>query len=273
MDVSLLPGRDLAQRARGEARAVFGPVGAGGATRLRRLHQAGSLKLRFPRQRRAEAVVINTAGGLAGGDTLAQGFELEPGGSLAVTTQACERVYRSLGAPAEVSTRLHVGPDATLRFLPQETILFDGGRLTRRLEVELAATSRLLLCESLVLGREAMGETVRGGAFRDRWRIRRDGELIFADDLRLDGDIAELTRSAASLCGARAFATLFWQDPRADALAPALRDALGEAGGVSLQDGFGLARLVAPSYYALRKRLVPVLGLLSQDGLPRVWSL
>ncbi|ALN72122.1 urease accessory protein UreD [Aureimonas sp. AU20] len=265
------PGR--AQRARGEARAVFGPAGPGGATRLRRLHQAGALKLRFPRQPSAEAVLVNTAGGLAGGDALSQGFEVEPGGALSVTTQACERVYRSTGADARLDTRLQVGEGAALRFLPQETILFDGGRLARTLEVEAHATSRVLLCESVVLGREAMGESVRSGALRDRWRIRREGQLVFADDLRLDGAIDALTGAAASLNGARAFATVFWQDERADLLLPELRALLGEGGGASLLDGFGIARIVAPSYYALRKRLVPALGLLSQGGLPRVWSL
>ena len=261
-----------AQRARGEARAIFGPVGLGGPTRLRRLHQAGALKLRFPRQREAEAVLINTAGGLAGGDELAQGFMLEPGGALSVTTQACERVYRSTGADARVSTRLDIGANATLRFLPQETILFDGGRLSRTLEADLHAASRFLLCESLVLGRAAMGETVRSGHFRDRWRIRREGELIFADDLKLDGAIDALGAAPAALGGARAFATLFWQDERADARLTELRALLGEEGGASLQDGFGLARVVAPSYHALRKRLVPALALLSGASLPRVWS-
>ncbi|KTR04072.1 urease accessory protein, UreD [Aureimonas ureilytica] len=262
-----------AQRAHGEARATFGPTGPRGETRLRHLHQAGALKLRFPRVAQAEAVLINTAGGLTGGDALRQSFEVEPGGALRVTTQACERIYRSTGADARVSTCLTVAPNAALSYLPQETILFDGGRLSRSLDVDAASSSRLLLCESVVLGREAMGESVTTGALRDRWRVRRDGQLILADDLKLGGDMAELTGRNASLGAARAFATVFWQDERGEGVLPALREVLGPEGGASHIDGFGMARLVAPSYYALRKRLVPALALLSQVGLPRVWSL
>ena len=262
-----------AQRAHGEARATFGPVGPRAETRLRQLHQAGALKLRFPRVAQAEAVLVNTAGGLTGGDALLQSFEVEAGGALRVTTQACERIYRSTGADARVTTRLSVAPDAALSYLPQETILFDGGRLSRTLDVDAQSSSRLLLCESVVLGREAMGESVTTGALRDRWRVRRDGQLILADDLRLGGSFAELTGRNASLGAARAFAAIFWQDERGESVLPALREALGPEGGASHLDGFGMARLVAPSYYALRKRLVPVLALLSQVGLPRVWSL
>lgn len=262
-----------AQRAQGEARATFGPAGPRGETRLRHLHQAGALKLRFPRVAEAEAVLINTAGGLTGGDALRQSFEVEPGGALRVTTQACERIYRSTGPDARVTTRLSVAPNAALSYFPQETILFDGGRLSRSLDVDAASSSRLLLCESVVLGREAMGESVTTGALRDRWRVRREGQLILADDLKLGGDMAELTGRNASLGSARAFATVLWQDERGEGVLPALRDVLGPEGGASHLDGFGMARLVAPSYYALRKRLVPALALLSQVGLPRVWSL
>ncbi|WP_062218501.1 urease accessory protein UreD [Aureimonas sp. D3] len=262
-----------AQRAQGEARATFGPAGPRGETRLRHLHQAGALKLRFPRVAEAEAVLINTAGGLTGGDALRQSFEVEPSGALRVTTQACERIYRSTGADARLTTRLTVAPNAALSYLPQETILFDGGRLSRSLDVDAASSSRLLLCESVVLGREAMGESVTTGALRDRWRVRREGQLILADDLKLGSDIAELTGRNASLGAARAFATVFWQDERGEGVLSALREVLGPEGGASHIDGFGMARLVAPSYYALRKRLVPALALLSQVGLPRVWSL
>ncbi|WP_294641123.1 urease accessory protein UreD [uncultured Aureimonas sp.] len=265
------------QRARGEARASVGPVprGPGTRTAIRRLHQAGCLKLRFPRLADGEcqAVVINTSGGLTGGDRLTLGFEVEPRGALTVTTQACERVYRSVGGAAEVDLSIQLGPEASLAYLPQETILFEGGRLSRRLTLDAATDSRFLLLESVILGRAAMGETVADGLIADRWRIRRDLRLILAEDLRLGGDIAALGREGATLGGGRAFSTLVWQGPDPAGMLTNVRAGLGKTEGASLVDGLLVVRVVAADGYALRKRLMPLIGRLAHAPLPLVWSM
>ncbi|RIY00308.1 urease accessory protein, UreD [Aureimonas flava] len=264
------------QRARGEASALVGASRRGQRARsgIRRLHQAGCLKLRFPRlpSDECQAVVINTAGGLTGGDRLALGFELEAGAALTVTTQACERIYRSSGGAAEVELTMRLGQGGTLSYLPQETILFDGGRLARRLTLDAAADSRFLLLESVILGRAAMGETVTEGEIVDRWRIRRDGRLVLAENLRLGGAIGALTARGCTLGGARAFSTLVWQGPEPGAMLRRLRGELREGEGASLVDGLVVARLVAADGYALRKRLWPAVALLAQSPLPLVWS-
>ena len=261
------------QRAVGSALAEFQVVE--GRTRLKRLHQSGCLKLRFPRLPRpeAEAILINTSGGLTGGDRIDQAFAVADGASLTVTTQACERVYRAAEGHAAVATRIAVGPEARFYWLPQETILFDGGAVQRSLDLEAAESSRFLLCESVILGRERMGETVEAGLFRDRWRVRVGGRLVFADDLRLDGAIAEATARAASLAGNRAFATLVAQGASAERGLNDIRAIIGEAGGASLVGGLLVARIMAPSGFLLRKRLVPLLSALTNGPLPLVWSL
>ncbi|MEF2071259.1 urease accessory protein UreD [Consotaella aegiceratis] len=260
------------QRARGTARAAVRLVGE--TTRIDRLYQAGCLKLRFPRlpQAAAEAVLINTSGGLTGGDRLNQAFEAAEGTSLAITTQACERVYRAAADRAEVATTASVASNASLAWLPQETILFDGGRLARKLEVHCAGSSRLLLVESIILGRETMGEVVRSGLIADRWRITRDGRLVFADDLRLEGDIASLAARGATLAGARAFATVLYQDDGGAERLDEIRAVVGEAGAASAFSGLIVVRLTAASGFRLRKRLMPLLSTLAKDALPRVWS-
>ena len=185
------------QRAAGRLEAEFAV--SAGRTRIRRLHQAGCLKLRQPRPLpggvQAEAVLINSSGGLTGGDRLQQAFAVEEGAALTLTTQACERVYRAASDHAGVATRLVAGSGSALQWLPQETILFDGGAVRRTLDVDSAPDARLLLAESVILGRRMMGETVRTGLFRDRWRVRRDGRLVFADDLAFGPGI-EATRPA-----------------------------------------------------------------------------
>jgi urease accessory protein len=246
-----------------------------GCTRLSRLYQEGCGKIRLPRDARAEgleAVLINSSGGLTGGDRMAWEAEAGAGARLTLTTQACERVYRARDGVAEQTVSLAIGADARLDWLPQETILFDGGALSRRLEADLAEGARLLAVEAVILGRTAMDETVRVGALHDRWRIRRQGRLLFADDLRLEGAIAELAAQAPVLAGARAFASLLLVDDEAAARLGAVRAALGDHGGASAFDGKLFARVVAEDGFALRQALLPALEIL-RDGahLPRVW--
>jgi urease accessory protein len=269
-----LPELPVLQRARGCARIAV--RADAGRTRLARLYQDGCGKIRLPKDARAtglEAVLINTAGGVTGGDRLEWAAEAGDGARLTLSTQACEKVYRARDGVAEVHTELTIGEDGEIHWLPQETILFDGGALHRSLEADLAPGARLLAAEAVVLGRTAMDETVRTGSLRDRWRIRREGRLVFADDLRLDGPVAELATKAPVLAGARAFASLLLvADDAARLLAP-LRAALGPLGGASAFDGKLFARVAAPDGFALRRALLPALAVL-RDGapLPRVWS-
>ena len=262
------------QRARGHSRITFRRRGA--VTCLDRLYQEGASKIRLPRMTDAvpEAVLINTAGGLTGGDSLTTGISLQAGAHAALTTQACERVYRSAGGQAEVVTGVELAGGARLDWLPQETILFDAGRLSRRFEADLAEGAELLAAEAVVFGREAMGETVRTGLFHDRWRIRRDGRLLFADDLRFDGEIAAMAQHPATLGGKRAMATILLVSSEGDRLLAPLREAIGEAGGASAWDGKLLARIAAADSLSLRRSLIPALTiLLDGRALPKVWQI
>ena len=262
------------QRARGEGEVGFSRKA--GRTALAHLHQAGCCKIRLPKVHGSdpEAVFLNTAGGLTGGDRITYGAAVDDAAAAVFTTQACERVYRSTGDDAVVENRLRLGADARADWLPQETIVFDGGRLRRSFEVDLSVGAVLLAVESVILGREAMGETLRSGAFRDRWRIRRDGRLIFADDTRLPDTMAAGLSGPATLGGARAFATLVMAAPKAPARVDALR-ALdpGDGFGVSaLDDDLLVCRLIAAGGEALRAALTTAIDCL-RDGrpMPRVW--
>jgi len=261
------------QRARGAARIAV--RAEDGKTCLARLYQDGCGKIRLPRDHSAlglEAVLINSSGGLTDGDRLTWDAEVGPGARLTLTTQACEKVYRARAGQAETAVTLDLGEGASLDWLPQETILFDGGALARRLEADLAADARLLAVEAVVLGREAMGESVRHGRLADRWRIRREGRLVFADDLRLEGAITDLAAKACVLAGARAFASMLLVADDAERFLPAVRAALGPRGGASAFDGKLFARVAAADGFVLRQTLLPALEAL-RDGrpLPRVW--
>jgi urease accessory protein len=274
---SLAPGQ-IMQRARGIGR--IGTLQRNGATRLSTLYQDGCAKIRLPNTHSAalEAVLINTAGGLTGGDRMQWSADLAAGGRMVLTTQACERIYRSIGGPASVETRLNVGAGAHLDWLPQETILFAASQLDRRIEIDLADAASLTAIEAILLGRDAMGETALDASLRDNWRIRRNGKLIHAEATRLDGTLAE-RNGPSLLAGRRAFASIVHIAPSADQCAATLarlRTLLPEDGHIAASaNGERLViRALAQTGLALRRLIVPILTELTGAGsLPRLWHL
>jgi len=174
------------QRADGAFDLVFGTSPRG--TVLRDLHQQAPLRILFPTPEPDEpptAALLNCAGGLAGGDALRQAVTLEPGAVATLSTAAAEKLYRSLGPETRVESRIRLGAGAVLEWIPQETILFDGARLHRRMQAELAPGARLMAAETLVFGRGARGETWRQGALFDAWRLHGPEGLLWADALAL----------------------------------------------------------------------------------------
>ncbi len=248
-----------------------------GASRLADLRQEGSLKALFPRGSgdALQAVFLNTAGGLTGGDRMRIGAEAGPGAHLVLSSQAAERGYRAgPGEVAQVAVTLRAGAGGRIDWLPQETILFEGAALSRRLSVDLHPEARALVVEPVILGRAAMGEDPRAAALADRWDLRRDGALVFADALRMAGDLAALCDRRAVAGGCRAFATLLYAGPDAAAPLADLRRLLGPSGGASLvSEGVLFARIAAPDGFLLRRRLIPAIERLSVTPLPKVWSL
>lgn len=251
-----------------------------GRTRIDRLFQQGAAKIRIPRPTTLglEAVLINTAGGLTGGDRLAWACHAATATDLTLTTQACEKTYRASGdSCAEVDVALSAASGARLCWLPQETILFDQARLFRKLEIDLAADAQALVVEPVIFGRKAMGEAVATGLFRDRWRVRVEGRIVHAEDFSIGPDIGITLKSPVVAGEAAAFATLLLVGADAeDRLGPARR-IVGENGGVSAwrigETGKLLARIVAKDGYDLRKTLIPLIGLLNPGaGLPKIWS-
>jgi urease accessory protein len=271
------------QRVKGEGGLEVGVVD--GLTRIRRLYQQGAAKIRLPEKAEGplEAVLINTAGGMTGGDRLDWSFGIGPDASAVFTTQACEKAYRASHGEATIRTRIEVAAGGRLAWLPQETILYDRSALDRRLDIDLASGATALVVESAIFGRRAMGEIVGSARYRDAWRIRMAGQLLHAENMAFSGDVAALLGRAAVTGSATAVATVLFVAPFFADHLDAVRALLGDSGSASAwtmvgdregQNGKLLARLVAKDGYDLRRRLVPVLELLNgRAGLPKVWSL
>ena len=237
-----------ANRARGVI--AIGAEASAGVTRRTTVREEGSLRVRFPGPvaPALQAVIVNTAGGTAGGDRYDIACHAGAGADLTVSTAAAEKIYRSTGADAEVSIKLDVGAGSAMAWLPQETIFFDEARLSRRIDVTLAEDASVLIAEAVVFGRSAMGETVRTGSFTDRWRVHRAGKLVFAETVRLDGRITEQLAEPAVANGHIALATVLiapGNETHVEAIRAKADQFRGEVG-VSAWNGFALARLCAP---------------------------
>jgi urease accessory protein len=259
---------------RAAGRIALRVVASAGRTRRSRVHEDGSLRARFPNAvtDALELVIVNTGGGMTGGDRFAIDISLGEGASLIAGTAAAEKVYRSTDADAEMDVSLEIGEGARLAWLPQETILFDRARLSRRIDVDLSSGASLVMAEAVVFGRAAMGEAMHHGFFADRWRVRRAGKLVFADSARLDGAVAEKLGQPASAAGGIAIATVLIA-PGGDATLAAVRaldDQLAGEVGISAWNGIAVARLCAKDGAALRHDLIAVLAALG-SAVPRLW--
>ena len=220
-------------------------------------------------------MIVNTGGGVVGGDSYRISLALGEGAEVEATTPAAEKIYRSNGPPADIAVRLSLGARARLLWLPQETLMFENARLTRRLDVEFAADAAFILAESVVFGRIAMGESRIDASLRDSWRIRRDGKLVFADETRLERAGATLDRVAVG-AGARALSTIVAAAPNVEARLPDLRAALeagseGVEAGASAFDGLVVARILSASPSRLRATLIASIVALGGRKL-RLWQ-
>ncbi len=246
-------------------------------TRIALLAEYGGYRLKFPdcTGGALEAVVVNTGGGVAGGDRVQFDIQAGAASKVIVATATAERIYRSRGANSAIDVRLDVEHGSTLAWLPQATILFSGARLQRRFDVDVAGQARLLMAETTVFGREASGEIMGTGFLHDRWRVRRDGALIFADETRLDGDISALQARPALAAAVRGVALLLCVAPDVEEKRHAVRVALaGGSGetGVSAWNGMLVVRVLASRLDVLQSALRRAIDALQIASVPQVWS-
>jgi urease accessory protein len=273
--------KDL-KRANGVGRVVLGSFGGG--TRIKDLFQRSPIRLMFPGSGDGtleEAVLINTAGGIAGGDRLEYGIAALANASIAVTSQAAEKVYRALDEPSRITTKLSAHGLAKLAWLPQETIVFNRARINRQTEIEISSGSELLALEWLVLGRAAHGEEVVGGCIIDSWRVKRDGRLVWADTFRSTDDMFSHLHRTALLSDCKAIGTLIYFGPQLDARLEGLREMALRSGcqcAATLVAGLVIVRFAARLSSDLRWAVRGALQQFSRElgggpfRVPRMWS-
>ena len=244
--------------------------------KLEELYQSGCAKLMLPKTygEMTEAVMLNTAGGITGGDSLIVKIQVE-NSAVVATTQTAERLYCSITEPAKIEIRLRADNSAILHWLPQETIIFDGAELDRTICLDMSADSKCLLAETIVMGREAMGEDICACHFTDNWRLSREGQLFHAESLRMTDGVAEIMAVPAGGNGARLLSTILYAgfdaEQTADLLTSVVETCSSECAMSCWNDRL-VIRLMSPHPRFARADVKQLLCALSGQPLPRVWQ-
>jgi urease accessory protein len=270
------------QRAEGSCRIVVG--GSEKGTRIMDVYQKSPIRVLFPRTADTqvqEAVLVNTSGGIAGGDRLESRVTAMDNASIAVTTQAAEKVYRAINESAHITTTLRACDAAKLAWLPQETIVFNRARVSRRTQIDVSSGSELLALEWLVLGRTAHGEKISAGEIIDSWRVRKDGRLVWADSFRATDEVFSHLARKALLSDCAALATLLYFGPDLEERLQFIRDLASSLEcqcAATLVGGLMVVRFAAKASCDLRsalRNLLQQLGSQLAPGpfrVPKMWS-
>ncbi len=202
------------QRVDGHGRIAFSRAG------ISDLYQRAPCRLLFPDGEVGDfplGVLITTSGGLTGGDRIRFEMAVGPDACGTVTTQAAEKLYRVLPGDEDIriDTHIAVAPGGRAEWLAQEAILFNHSRLRRSLHIDLTDDARLLAAEMTMFGRDAMGERFTTGLLHDSWRVRRNGRLVWADALHLEGECTAQASLPFGFGEARALATIIYAGPDA----------------------------------------------------------
>jgi urease accessory protein len=278
MGVAQTTGDALAAvRARGGVAGRIG-VGRDGRSLVRELAESGGYRLALPSTfaSHIEAAQINTGGGVAGGDRIETALHVESGADVVFSTQGAERIYRSEGAPAVLDVRLTLEAGARVDWLPQQTIVYAGARIERRIEADVAGTSRLLLVEVLTFGRPASREGSEPARISDNWRVRRDGRLVLAEALRLSGAFGDMLDRAAVGGGARTTGLVVLLAADASDLIEAARAAIAAVpceAGVSTWNGLLAGRVLSQRPADAIAAVAALARVLAGRDMPRVWSI
>ncbi|MGZ8408627.1 MAG: urease accessory protein UreD [Hyphomicrobium sp.] len=261
----------------------------GDETVLAHLYQQAPLRVLFPRTQEPGtpvAALVSTAGGLVGGDRVLVRVHLEQDASAVVMSGAAEKVYRSNGGTCRVLAELSVQEGGRLDYLPHETIVFEAARVDRTTAIDLAPDCRVLAGGMLVFGRSASGEVLSSGYIRDAWEIRKNGRLLWADALLMEGDLLRPLAASACLGSAAAIAMMIFAGDDAVAQLALARELLEahtadddtHRSGATMVAGLIIVRWIGPDARRLRTVFGAFLAAFRhlvagrQPSLPRLWS-
>lgn len=228
------------------------------------------------------AIVLHPPSGIAGGDRLEISVDVGAEAHALLTTPGAGKWYRSAAPWASQTLSFEVGANATLEWLPQESIIFDGALADMQSRIRLTAGARYLGWEVLCLGRRASNESFAHGELKLNSRIEQDGKLLWLEQGRLKGG-SPLLNSPVGLAGYTVCGTLM---AAGEKISPALLAACravassekGAQQGLTALPQLLVARYLGHSSEAARAWFVALWRLLRPALLgreaqaPRIWN-
>lgn len=251
----------------------------GDKTVLSRREHYGPLTVQrpfYPEGPVCHVYLLHPPGGVVAGDRLHFDIGVDNGGQALITTPAAGKFYRSAGGQARQSVALRVAAQASLEWLPQESIVYEGARLHTGMDIDLADGAGFIGWEVLALGRPAAGEGFAAGEALLNWRIKRGGRLFYLEKQRLD---ATAFKSRWGLNGHSACGTLFacpTQPHHLQAVQALIGDDPGR--GVTQIEDMLICRALDERADRLRQFYLQIWALLRTDIVgqnscpPRIWA-
>jgi len=231
-----------------------------------------------------QAILLHPPSGIAGGDHLTIAAEIGTGGHAQLTTPGAGKWYRSGGAEASQEIEFSLQEGATLEWLPQESIVFDGARARMTTRVSLAADSRYIGWDILCLGRAAAGERFENGRFDLFCRVDRAGQPIWLERGGFAGNDAML-HSPAGWAGSTVCGSLLCSFPELPQQATGLLETCrsiapndGASHALSALPGILVARYLGDSSEAARRWFAEIWKILRPACCnrpavtPRIWN-
>jgi urease accessory protein len=267
-----------------QARLDLGFAARGGRSLLAARRHAGPLRVQRPFYPEGPAVchvyLLHPPGGVVGGDELRMEIQAASGAHALVTTPAAGKFYRCDDAVGRVEQRIGVAADASVEWLPQETIVYAGARAEMLTRVDVAGGARFIGWETVCLGRPAGAAPFTAGDLRQRFEIWREGRPLWLERSHYDGASPTLA-SAWGLQGHAVTATLVCVGGDADLIgairAVVLPDA-DESFGVTRLRDVTVCRYLGPSAERARRCLIPAWWQMRWALLrrgpqrPRIWE-
>ncbi len=257
----------------------------GARTVLAHTHHRGPLRVQkalYPEsESRIDVLILHPPAGIAGGDHLSVRIELGAGAQARITTPGASKWYRASGQRAHQDTQLKIADGAVLEWLPQEAIAFDGAQPCTRTDIDCTKDARGCGWDLWMLGRHAAGETFSSGELRQHTRLRRDGQLLWSERIRLAAD-DPLRRSPLGWNDAHMLGS-FWALglPNDESLLASCRE-IAEPGvqlGITrFEHGLWIARALGHSAEKVRRALTRIWSevrpaLCGSPGIPpRIWA-
>lgn len=253
-----------------------------GTTRLVERSHYGPLRVQkplYPEQPSVcHAIVVHPPGGVVGGDQLAITTSVGANAHAFITTPGAAKWYRANGHVSRQDIRLDIGAGASLEWLPQETIFFNGADVRLDTEVSMDADASFITADILCFGRTASGERFDHGRVAQKMQVRRGGRLVWFEQGALEGGEAGIA-GPLGLNGHTVCATLLAVGRQAGAACvQALREEAGPQFGVTQMKSVLVARYIGDSSQEARRlmqrawRLLRPALLEREAVTPRIWN-